>query len=261
MAVNFKKPPLNEVALGQAFLPRPDLLLPYFGRFWAKLGAQYPRCEHAAPVLDSSQSQLPVDPASGGPLPRVWFIDETGGRLVQLQQDRLVVNWRDTGDGAEYVRFPAILQQFEYARRLLDEMLREETGVPTQPARYTLHYVNTIQNGEGWHTAADVGEVFRDICWRAGPRFLPAPEHAGFRWGFSLPRELGRLDVSLAPALLTRDKSRVMKFEIVATSPGLGGTSIEFDDWVSVAHDWVVNAFKDLTQPDMHRQFWKHEES
>lgn len=257
MAITFKKPPLSEVALGYTFLHRPDFLIPHIGSFWTKVKDNYPTVRHAQPVLDSPEA----GPFQELPLPRVWFISEDGARLIQVQQDRLIFNWRDqlvSGSTANtpYVRYPAIKAEFDRVDRLFREHIQDMTSVPVQPATYTMTYVNFLRHGEGFSSLGDIAEVFPDFSWNASDRFLPAPSLVALRLEFPLPREFGKLSVSVTPGKVSAENEPILKFELNANSGSLGGKSVDFNVWCEVAHEWIVRAFKDLTSAKMHSEYW-----
>lgn len=252
MAVSFKNPPLNEVAIGYTFLPRPDLLIPHLGRFWAEIDKTYPRCQHAAPIVDNINTGVLGDL----PLPRIWFTSEDDTRLVQLQQDRLLVNWRDTGAGTPYVRFPAVRAEFERVQDLFRTYVERLTSEAIHPATYNLTYVNIIKQGEGWTSTADIGRVFPHLRWHGDERFLPLPSDVGWKGTFPLPDGFGSLTAQVQLAKLVRDNQPILRFELAANSGSLGGNAMEFGKWVELAHHWIVHSFKDLTGEEMHRKFW-----
>ena len=257
MAVSFKNPPIHEVALGYSFLARPDLLVPYLGQFWAEIQGEYPKCQHAAPIVDNSN----FDPIGEFPLPRLWFTSEDGSRLVQLQQDRLIFNWRDIGRDEPYVRFPAIRAEFERIQRIFETYVQRVTGQAIHPAGFILTYVNIIKRTEGWPSFGEVGEVIPDLRWRDEKRFLPPPSELSWVAKFNLPNDFGALTADVRPAKVATSNEPVLRFELAANSGSLGGRAIGFSDWVEVAHHWIVHAFKDLTADKMHSKVWLVEEA
>ena len=111
MAIDFEKPPINEVVIGKVYETRTDLTIPYFGRFWDLVKDEFPTCEHAIPIVDQPAANMLA--ALGSLLPRVWFIGQDATRLIQLQQDRFYYDWRQTpGQSENYVRFDSIYKQY-----------------------------------------------------------------------------------------------------------------------------------------------------
>ncbi len=74
---------------------------------------------------------------------RLWFEFEDGF-LIQLQSDRLVVNWR-AGDDRSYPRYPAVRKRFVSAWQDLLETLE----APPQVTQIEVTYVNLVTHGAG----------------------------------------------------------------------------------------------------------------
>ncbi len=252
MTITFAKPPINEVVLGIAFLPRQDLLVPHFGQFWAQIRDEYPKTAHAPPVVTAG-SQL-VQDAFGAWLPRVWFVSQDDSRLVQLQQDQLYVNWRQTDEAKPYPRFPAIRDEFHRVWELFCKFLQQETDVAPQPVRMECSYINAIPQGDGWASVADYGEVLRDFKWHPEPRFLPTPLRYAASFEFEIDKDI-TLAAKMGMGRRLPENKEILRLELVAKCVISG----EFDisSWVERAHDAVVNAFKDLTTDAMHRDPWQ----
>lgn len=252
MTITFARPPINEVVLGIGFLPRQDLLVPHFGRFWNLIREQYPNVAHAPPV--AAAGVLPLQDASGAWLPRVWFIGADDSRLVQLQQDQLYVNWRQTEESKPYPRFPAIREEFHRVWEVFSRFLDEETGTAPQPIRMELSYINIVPHGEGWTSAADFGGVLRDYGWQARERYLPGPSR--FAGNFEFDVGGGMLLVSrIGMGRRLADNKEVLRLELLAKSAI--GADLDIASCVARAHDVIVNAFKDLTTEAMQREPWQ----
>lgn len=250
--VNFSRPPINEVALSQSFVSRLDLLVPHFGEFWATIKDKFPKTQHATPVV--SPGDMPLQDPFGSWLPRVWFVSEDDTRLVQLQQDRLIVNWRQTERGEEYVRFPAVKAEFDSAWGNLDRYVAERLGTPLQPTRLELSYVNIIPAGKEESITDVCGRVLRDYTWAAGPRFLPKPGKLQSFFEVPLRDSAGSLSVRISGAQRLNDGLLVLRFELVASGSLPEGMSR--DKWIEIAHETIVLGFKDLTSLEAQSTEW-----
>lgn len=250
--VNFTNPPINEVALGIVFDSRLDLLVPFFGEFWQNIKGQYPKTQHALPIV--SQDGAPVVDAYGLWLPRVWFVSEDETRLIQLQQDRLIVNWRQTERLEEYVRFPAVKNDFDAAWTKFSTFVAEKLDVPLQPTRLELSYVNIIESNEE-ETVADICQrVLRDNFWSEGHGYLPKPSKLQTHLEFFISEEVGVLTIRISNGHKKSDGKLVLKLELVVASNTFG--LITLDDWISRAHDVIISAFKDMTQVEIQIRDW-----
>lgn len=250
MTLTFQKPPLNEVALGYSFLPRPDLLIPHIGAFWTKLQDSYPKCQHNVPIVDNPTTFTEL------PLPRVWLLTEDGTRLVQIQQDRLIFNWRDNGTGCEYVRFPNIKAEFDRVSTLFKAFVQEVTGQPIIPTILNLTYVNIINQGQGWNSLDEIGVVFPALSHDVRLKSMKSATLAEWRVNYELPNDQGKLTARVQTAKQVKDSAPLFRFELAATSNSLGEHETDHEVWIESAHQAIVNTFKDLTSAEMHERYW-----
>ena len=253
MPLTFDQPPLNEVLVGYTFLPRPDLLIPHIGRFWTEISDQYPGCQHAPVVLDTPEEPAAIDLS----LPRVWYLNDESGFLVQVQQDRLMLSWRDLGKGARYPRFPSVKAEFLRIDGLFRAHVERLTGVAIQPAEFLTNYVNLIRSGEGWSGFRDLARVFPCLQWtQPATTRLSEPRVASWALDFALPESLGSLITTLNQGKVRADGTPVLRFELAAKSGPEGPRRMDMSAWFDGAHDAIVHAFKELTGPEMHSQYW-----
>lgn len=253
--ITFGEPPITEVALGRIFLPRPDFLLPYFGAFWARVQHQFPKVEHAEPILE------PTDKLNESLfLPRVWFIAKDSSTLVQLQQNRFHYNWRQTPEKPDYIRFPAIQKKCLEVWDEFKNFVLEVTGRPLQPLNAELTYINVIE-APGATSAFEIARAaLRDHGWSNESRFLGVPKAFAHNYSFELPNNRGTLKVGAAAARrkssakTEKTEGEVLRLELSVRGPCSDDES--FEKWSSDAHDFLVTAFKDLTTPAMHK-VWK----
>jgi len=102
----FDKPPVIEVVCGLQFNPISALSVPYIGRLWSKFEADYPKTREAAPLLPTIEqfgegSRGSLYPFGDElPPPRIWFESADGNRLIQVQRDRFMHNWKKERDTA-----------------------------------------------------------------------------------------------------------------------------------------------------------------
>jgi uncharacterized protein (TIGR04255 family) len=250
MAITFDDPPLNEVALGRIFLPRPDFLVPHFGAFWDQVRGQFPRVAHAAPIIGLNEH---FGDDGAVILPRVWLLSGDSTTLVQLQQNRFHYNWRQTPERKTYVRFPAIRDECVRLWKMFEEFVLQMTGQPLQPMSAELTYINFVGIPDV-NSAFEIAEkTLQDSVWSHHSRFLPAPTGFTHNYSFDIPSGIGVLQVSTATAQ-RKDGANVLKLEL--TVRGKHSEGVSFEQWSIEAHDFLVAAFKDLTKPEMHAA-WK----
>jgi uncharacterized protein (TIGR04255 family) len=254
--ITFDDPPIQEVALGRTFLPREDFVIPYFGAFWATIRDQFPKAQHAAPILD------PSDFMSNDqmPLPRVWFVADDDATLVQLQQNRFHFNWRRVSaeDRRSYPRFPAVQRQFLNAWELFEKFVQAETGIPLQPVFGELSYTNHIFLADPKATAFDIAEqTLSNSVWQRPVGILKCPRGYASNYQFTLPTG-DTLQIGIAAAKRAGSSSELLKLEL--TVRGKCSNDKAFDSWSAEAHNVIVQSFKELTNPEIHKH-WKLREA
>jgi hypothetical protein len=92
------------------------LLAPHLGLLWDRYKPTYSECQELAPlavqVEGASGAQPGVELLEVPPLPRVWFMEPNGNRLIQVQRDRFHHNWRKINPEDEYPRHKKVLELF-----------------------------------------------------------------------------------------------------------------------------------------------------
>lgn len=237
--------------MGIVFSPRPDLLIAHIGDFWALIRDKYPRSQHAQLVL--GEGDAPVQDGFGNWLPRVWFMSDDDCWLVQLQQDRLYVNWRATDKALSYPRFPAVKSEFDRVWSVFAKRVDELTGTAPVPSRVEVAYTNFIM-GAIFQSTADLSRIFKDFQWSKDHNFLSAPVALGLNMTFPLPSNAGSLRVRMATAERKIDRAKGIHLELQTVATPNAGQST--DVLIEEGHQFIVRAFEDLTTSEMHDKHW-----
>lgn len=256
---SYRKPPVMEVVCGLRFEPLEGFKIPHVGLFWEKVRKEFPNCQHALPLGLGGPSS--TDPATGLPVPRVWLINRADDRLIQMQRDVFIYNWRKRKENQPYPRYRRILKSF---KRNLDRFTTflDDHGInlPT-PTECELTYINHIVQGQGWQTAADAGKIFRDFNWRSGrSRFLPNPIETAWRTTFALPEDKGRLNVKLEQRTRAIDNMPVLVLELSARGIGSDKSLHALWSWFPIAHEWIVRGFADFASSQIQHEVWERDD-
>lgn len=262
--VSFESPPVVEVVCGVLFSPLSSLLAPHLGLLWDKFKPAFPNCEAHPPLAPALESPAPSVLLGGGlelrslpPLPRTWFVHESDNEVIQVQQDRFLVNWRRGESSAEYPRFSFVRKRFESHLETFCSFLSEHEIGALQPLQFEMTYVNHVPQGRGFTRWADVGAVFPDVSWRTNaPRFLDTLESIQWQASFALPDGQGRLRASLKPAVRRSDGRPLMVLELTARGMAIDEDAAGRRAWFDLAHEWIVRGFADLTDETVQREQW-----
>jgi uncharacterized protein (TIGR04255 family) len=254
---DYDRPPVIEVVYGVRFVPLKDWMLPHIGAFWQRVAGEFPRCEHAPPIGDT----LFMDAAVGAPLPRVWLINDSDDRLIQLQPGRFLFNWRKRGDAKPYPHYPSLSKEFFTLFQKFREFVAEHNLGDVEVVDCELTYINHIPEQEGWGLPEQLGRVVGQLEWHdSSYRFLPRPAAVNWQARFSFKEYPGELVVKLNPVKRVKDDKPLLVLEMLTRGQPAEAATDDMVRWFAHAHEWIVRGFEDLTSDEAQRELWgKHE--
>lgn len=256
---DYKSPPVDEVVCGILFESLKQFLVPHFGLLWQRFKNEYPTCRHVDPLLPVVETIAGPKPGEFAeiPLPRVWFLHDDG-RIIQVQRDRFLHNWRKLKPTDEYPHYNTVFDMFQTHFSVFQEFLKEHQIGGVIPKQYEMTYVNIIPQNEGWSTVGEVQNVFPDFSWRrTKDRFLPEPAAINWQTSFDLPKSAGRLHMNIQSAARISDKRRVFRLEVTARGLGEFDSLEQMQDWFEMAHEWIVRGFADYTSAAIQKGVWE----
>ncbi|MDY7014016.1 MAG: TIGR04255 family protein [Cyanobacteriota bacterium] len=259
---SYELPPVTEVAFSVLFKPIQGLLSPHIGILWQGFQPDYPFCDDAVPITPKIEffgdqgAEPKIELSNIPPLPRVWFISKDGTRLVRIQRDRFIHNWRKIRSDDYYPKYDSLIEAFENYLSRFESLLQEAELGEVQPIQYELTYVNQISQGQAWSSPEDIGRVFPDLEWKVKAKsFLDSPQNISWATVFELPEKLGRLHTSVNLASI--NESPTFVFRLTVRGIGTETSKAGLKDWFDMAHEWLVFAFADLTSTEIKREVWK----
>ncbi|NVZ11526.1 hypothetical protein HW932_19945 [Allochromatium humboldtianum] len=159
MISELTNPPITEVVCGFILNPTPLTTLD-FGVYREMRVSDFQRSELHPPVMDGVGFQL-------GPMidARVWLISHNEELLVQLQGDRVYVNWRRRGE--HYPRFHDHGEQNGIKRQAIDEYKKfasfaKSRGIENLSiVRLELAKINILKKGIDYKNTSELCELIR----------------------------------------------------------------------------------------------------
>lgn len=261
---DFKAPPVREVAIGVQFERIPALSQAHVGLFWSKIRASYPTTQDQEPlppqVEDLRDATMPplfkIEFGTTPPLRRAWFLSSDGSRLVQLQQDRLIHNWRYQGE--PYPRFEALAEAFQGFQESFFALL-DSLGLPVPKVELVeVTYSN-------WISAAWMNEVVRFVAMPSLPDVLSAPDAGTLSARFLVSDEgapVGRLHLEAASAVSqeagTVEVGYLLNLTFRAPHNGSGDPE-ETTRLMLRGREAIVHAFTAFTHEDLHKT-WERQQ-
>lgn len=265
----FGRPPVTEVVCGIYFENLDALQVPHAGGLWERLKNDFPRAETKQPLPPTMFAAGPSDmfiqlqfgPTEPSPFPRLWFVSNDDSSLVQLQRDRLIINWRRRGEDAPYPSYDAIVAKLREVADILGEFLRVEGIGVLKPTGLELGYVNSLLYGQGIDGPHDVGAAVPLLAWQPGSESPPRYPVSGLSWNvdLALPEGQGSLSVSLNTTHRPSDGHGLVRLDLLARkfSPELATDAIW--RWFDLAHEAIVTTFADVTDRSVQDRVWERQ--
>ena len=192
------------------------------------------------------------------PLPRVWFLNDSQNELIQIQKDRLSVNWRQGAGAAPYPRYVHILERFKFALTVLHEFVEAERLGTVAPNQCEITYVNHIPAEQEWAKLGDLSRVVTVWQNRYSDDYLQDPEDVMFaaRYRMGNPESpKGRLHITVQPAFRRSDSMPIFSITLTARGRPDPGTMNGVFSLLDEQHKWIVCGFTSITTTELHR-FW-----
>jgi uncharacterized protein (TIGR04255 family) len=261
---DFDDPPVVETVLSVQFDPLPLVRTAHLGLLWNEYRALFPKTEER-PGLDPVVEQFPESPVARvglkfqafehPPIPRIWFTDNEGSEMIQVQNDRFIKNWRKEGEAGRYPHYDETIRpHFDRDYGIfLAFLAKNQLGTP-RINQCEVTYVNHILAGQGWEHYGDIEKIF--TFWRPPDFAPPGPaEDLRLHARFVIPGEgekpIGRLHVDVQPAVRISDDHPMYVMHL--TARGQAGDGVDFFD---IGREWIVSTFKRLTTSSMHN-IWR----
>jgi len=253
---SYDHPPVSEVVCSVVFDSIEALLTTHIGLLWERFQPDYPFCDDAAPIFAPQMTETQLKMSNIPPLPRVRFISTDDTKIVQVQRDRLIHNWRKVSLNSEYPRYGSLIQGFQNHLQTFNSFIEDGDLGKIQMRQYELSYVNQILLGEAWETLEDIGKIFPDFQWQKRlNRFLPKPQNIDWYTTFDLPEELGSLRISIKNGVL--NDNQMIWFILSVYGIGNDKSLDSMQSWFDAAHEAIVQAFADLTDESIQTNIWK----
>ncbi len=230
-------PPIVEVICGLYFSTIADLDPLVLGAYWQQRRQEYPA--HALhPPLPQSQSLVQF----GMPTPRTWFISGDDSLVLQVQQDRLYVNWR--ARGGAYPRFSSrdgmrarTMREFE----LFSAFCRQSLGVEPTVLGVEVGKIDHFP----WIGTDDLRRLMPSVAgWLDLTR--GAEPNVGFRLDESDAESTLRLLVGLAILADEPSLPRVVRMETTATRAVTASSAGAIGEALDLANERVNTLFARL---------------
>jgi uncharacterized protein (TIGR04255 family) len=261
----YTDPPVVEVVLSVQFELLKNLRTPQMGQLWTSFRDRFPKTEEQPP-LDPAIEQfgvrgrpkptLRVQMLDVPPTPRLWFLNESGTELIQVQRDRFSHNWRKVAEHDEYPRYRHVRGTFQRELDVFRDFLNREKLGRLLPNQCEVTYVNAIVSGRGWTRHGELHNILAAFSHRPVDGFLPEPENVNVGIRYTIPDDqgnpAGRLHIAIDPVYGDTDGVPMFLMKLTARGAPHGDGVEGIMTFLDIGHEWIVRGFTSITTPDMH---------
>ncbi|SRR6266542_3898446 len=262
---DYDNPPVTETFFSVAFSDLEKWSIPHFGLYWSFIRREYPRFEVRPPLANQVETfSENIQPSADilqlltQPAVRCWYVHQMEDRLIQVQNDRFIFNWRKMDPSEIYPRYEKALRQAfgEEWERFKSFLLSESIRAP-EVEQCEISYINHIPNSGDWSAYKSLVKAFR--AWPGSDpesEFLPTPEDVTFNTRYRLPGSQSRLHVQLQPAIRNIDGKKLLQLTLTVRGRPSSSETSEILSWFDLGREWIVRGFTDFTSEEMHN-VWK----
>lgn len=184
---------------------------------------------------------------------RCWFFNQDETRLIQVQNNLFLHNWRKVVPTERYLHYDDLRPHFEREWQGFREFLEQEALGAPKVSLCEVTYVNHIDRGSGWETFADLSGLFPNWSPKTSEDYLPSPELVAMNASYALKGLDGRLQISVQPAVRQTDAKETIQLTVTVRCKPSSSSNEDIYRGLDDARKWVVLGFTDFTSPKMHK--------
>ncbi|MGH7099830.1 MAG: TIGR04255 family protein [Stellaceae bacterium] len=261
---DFERPPINEVVLSIQFASIPAFRSVHIGLLWDKFRQEYPKVSERPPLPAAFETfgGMPVNPAplfqiealTAPPMSRFWFEEEEGAEIIQIQQDRIVHNWRKRETEQRYPRYETIRQRFASDLERFGAFLASEHLGELRPNQCEVTYINLIEIPGDDDIHRHLARITPLWAGRFSESCSFELESAGIQTRFVLREDgkpFGRVYVNCTPAVLIAQNRPGIRLDIIARGKPRDESIAEALRLLDTEREVVVRTFAAVTTPEM----------
>ena len=257
----FNSPPVFETVLAVQFNPIQGLSIGHHGLFWSTIRSDFPKYISKStldPATEKFGAEVKPTPkfrlqVMDTPDIRSWFTNEPETRLVQVQQDRFIFNWKKVKGTEEYPRYDTLKPEFQKVWKKFNEFLIGEGFAVPEINQCEVTYVNHIEIGTGWKSYGDTHKVISILSGKLGGAFLNEPESINLKTSYLMPDKKGRLHISVQPAIRKYDTKEIIQVSLTARGEPNSSNTKDILSCFDLGREWIVRGFTDFTTKEMHK--------
>ena len=267
---DFEAPPVSEVVLSIQFASVPRFRSLYVGGIWDEFRDEFPNVTEQAPIDPTFETfgasarppqsfQVFMTP----PMPRFWFETKDGVELIQIQQDRMVHNWRKRELSQHYPHYEPFRNQYASEITKFDDFLVAKELGSIKPNQCEVAYINTITIPDATDPHAHLERITPLWLGQQSEPFLPRLENATVQAQYVLRKDekaFGRVHVNFTPMLQSSDNAPMIQLTILARGKPDEESLESAFQLLDREREIIVRTFAAVTSKEMHA-FWRRKDN
>jgi uncharacterized protein (TIGR04255 family) len=255
---DYENPPVNEVVIGIQF-EQTAITGAHIGMFWAQMRDEFPKAFEQPPLDRRIENFEPqrfspqiVEFSQVWRGSRHWLTSVDDVHLIQIQNDRLVYNWRRRSDNAVYPHFEELQEKFWQIVEKWSAFLENEKE-HLNLTQWELSYINHILTPDGQPTLGEILSFWGEKLNEAMGGAVDAGRIEAQKILRDGDTPWARFFINVTTAVRA-DQTPLVIFELtVRGSPGNGeGVWDITRNRIFQARRRIVSAFDTLTTEGMH---------
>lgn len=256
----FEDPPIVETVMGVKFNLLKGWNNTRYGLFWQTISDKYPNFEIYPPIENHRLAPLATSYLGIHPV-RCWLLTEERDKLIQIQHDRFLCNWRKNQSNSAYPRYESIKSEFQENWYAFCDFFKEHQINVPQVQECELTYINHLEKGKEWEDITDLPSVVKLWNSQIDNKFLPVPSFFGISTAYDLPNEQGKLNIQLNPGTREEDGKEIWQLRVSVLGRPKPSSLENIIQWFDEAREYIVLGFEDFTTEAMHELWQKKERS
>jgi uncharacterized protein (TIGR04255 family) len=250
---SFDQPPVVEVAVGVHFLQLPGLstvpLVRLVDDLWR---SRYPLTLEQPPLGPPGGERLPAFQLQTAPPPlRLWSLAEDQSLLVQVQHDRLLLNWRKLRDVDPYPRYGSLREDFAGLWQEFSSYVGNHDFGVLQPSIAEVSFFNRIPIQD----AAEISGIVKAL----NPRWaLNGQTAVAYQTARDVSDLLATGSQSITASFQPANGFVQLEISTLIGVDARGGDISDVLDALDIAHGFGVLTFDELTTDNAHSAWGRH---
>ncbi len=261
--MSYTAPPVNEVYLAVQFESPVADERTALAEFWPRVLEQFPGLERqpALPRIGEQFDTPPTPPpfpfeiGTAAPPQRYWFVSGDSNRLLQVQPDRFLFNWRKVRPEDDYPRYSTLRPEFEQSFATFLDSLPPEKRDGATADWCEIGYINHVEaRGDTAFSHLPLSRVLRFVDQPPSDALAPAEDmQVQFRKVIrDQDRPTGRLYFTAAAGFRAHDQVPIYVIQLFMRGRPEGNDMNDIVNFFDRGRELIVSGFTEATTQEMH---------